>query len=56
MAPFMTVGSAEMRARMEGAIREMRERRKSVFFGSVFGKEERRSHEADPMAREGDPA
>ena len=35
--------SAEVRARMEAAIREMLERRKSIFFGSVFGKEEGRS-------------
>jgi 1-acyl-sn-glycerol-3-phosphate acyltransferase/nucleoside-diphosphate-sugar epimerase len=31
--------SAEVRARMEAAIREMLERRKSIFYGSVFGKE-----------------
>lgn len=35
--------SAEVRARMEAALQEMRERRRSVFFGSVFGKEERQS-------------
>jgi hypothetical protein len=38
--------SAEVRARMEAAIREMLERRKSIFFGSVFGKEEGGSGEA----------
>ncbi len=38
--------SAEVRARMEAAIREMLERRKSIFFGSVFGKEEARNGEA----------
>jgi 1-acyl-sn-glycerol-3-phosphate acyltransferase/nucleoside-diphosphate-sugar epimerase len=34
--------SAEVRAAMEGAIREMLERRRSIFFGSIF-KEERRA-------------
>lgn len=38
--------SEEVRARMEEAIREMLERRKSIFFGSVFGGEERAGREA----------
>lgn len=33
--------SAEVRARMEAAIREMLERRRSIFFGSIFEKEGR---------------
>lgn len=40
--------SAEVRARMEGAIREMRERRRSVFFGSVF----ERPQAPPPVARQ----
>lgn len=42
--------SAEVRARMEAAIHEMLARRKSVFFGSVFGgaAEERRGAAAPP--------
>lgn len=42
--------SAEVRARMEEAIREMLERRKSIFFGSVFGGEERA--DGEPGRRE----
>jgi 1-acyl-sn-glycerol-3-phosphate acyltransferase/nucleoside-diphosphate-sugar epimerase len=43
--------SAEVRARMEAAIREMLERRKSIFFGSVFGREEGRA-DGEPGRRE----
>lgn len=43
--------SAEVRARMEGAIREMLERRRSVFFGSVFDLKEERTSAAAPSKR-----
>ena len=44
--------SAEVRARMEGAIGEMLERRRSVFFGSVFDLKEERTSAAAPSKRD----
>jgi 1-acyl-sn-glycerol-3-phosphate acyltransferase/nucleoside-diphosphate-sugar epimerase len=43
--------SVEVRARMEAAIREMLERRKSVFFGSVFGAETLTARRGEEAAR-----
>lgn len=44
--------SAEVRARMEMAIREMLERRRSIFFGTVFGPEEKRTAPTAPSRRD----
>lgn len=44
--------SAEVRSRMEAAIREMLERRRSIFFGTVFGPEERRTAPTAPSRRD----
>jgi len=43
--------SAEVRSQMEAAIREMLERRRSIFFGTVFGPEEKKTAPTAPSRR-----